>query len=542
MASTQAGLQVTDSAGRRIVPLDKPLFIIGRRTAADLQLVNADVSREHAEIATDGTRFLLRDRGSRYGTFVNGEQVTERPLEHGDRIQLGRTEGVELVFITEGLVTHTSGLRDAASEAGDLRQMAAILNGLRALGSGRVLDEVLTLVIDSAIDVTKAERGFVMLARADGELEFTVARGRGRITLSGTSFTTSAKIPREVFMTGEVRIVADLMDGNLAGLHDGTIAIGIRHVLCVPLSVNPMSMGPGDGAATRVIGVLYLDGRERGTMLSEATRSSLEAFATQAALAIESARLYAESAEKARLDRDLRIAADIQRALLPEGTFEAERADLAAASLPCRTIGGDFFDYLDLGERGLGFVLGDVAGKGPPAARLAAAVQSNFIAQAPVSHDPADTMARVNKALLRRAIEARFATMFHGAVLADGRLCYCNAGQEPPLVVREDGVEWLEAGGPVLGLLSMATYAFDTVTLAPGDLVIICSDGVTEARHRSGDEFGRDRLVEVTRGLHGARPDAVLDQLLGAVREFSEGAAQADDITALVLRYRGRGV
>jgi two-component system, NtrC family, response regulator GlrR len=96
-----ARLQVTDPQGRRIVPLDKSVFVIGRRTAADLQLVNADVSREHAEISRDGLRFLLRDKGSRYGTFVNGEQVTERPLEHGDRIRLGRTEGIELVFMTD---------------------------------------------------------------------------------------------------------------------------------------------------------------------------------------------------------------------------------------------------------------------------------------------------------------------------------------------------------------------------------------------------------------------------------------------------------
>jgi phosphoserine phosphatase RsbU/P len=534
-----ARLHVTDAQGRRVVVLDKPVFIIGRRTAADLQLVNADVSREHAEISSDGSRFLLRDRGSRYGTFVNGEQITERPLEHGDRIRLGRTDGIELVFMTDAAATHASGLRDAASDGGDLRQMAAILNGLRALGSGRVLDEVLTLVLDSALDVTKAERGFVMLARPDGELEFKIARALGRITLPGTSFTTSAKIPREVYLTGQSRIVGDLMDGNLAGMHDGTIAIGIRHVICVPLSVNPMSAGPDEGVAQRVIGVLYLDGRERSTMLSTATRSSLEAFATQAALAIDSARLYAESAEKARIERDLRIAADIQRALLPEPLYESSAIDLAASSIPCRTVGGDFFDYLDVGERGFGFALGDVAGKGPPAALLAATVQSNFVAQAPVSVDPAEAMARVNKALLRRAIEARFATMFYGAVSNDGYLTYCNAGQEPPLVVGRDAVSWLETGGPVLGLLSIATYTFDGLTLQPGDLVIICSDGVTEARNMAGDEFGRDRLVAAMSGCHGRKPDAVLEHLLGAVRKFSEGAAQGDDITAMVVRFKG---
>jgi sigma-B regulation protein RsbU (phosphoserine phosphatase) len=284
---------------------------------------------------------------------------------------------------------------------------------------------------------------------------------------------------------------------------------------------------------------LYLDGREKSTMLSDATRASLEAFATQAALAIDSARLYAESAEKARLDRDLRIAADIQRALLPEPVFETSYVDLAADAIPCRTIGGDFFDYLEVGEHGFGFALGDVAGKGPPAALLAAAVQSNFAAHAPVSASPADAMARINKALLRRAIEARFATMFYGAMKSDGTLSYCNAGQEPPLVISAGGTSWLEEGGPVLGLLSIATYAYATVRLQPGDLVVVCSDGVTEARNQAGDEFGRDRLVEALRGDHGAKPEVALEHVRSAVKQFSQGAAQADDITLLILRYRG---
>ena len=535
---SEARLHVSDSQGRRVVVLDRPQFLIGRRTAADLQIVSTDVSREHAEIVQDEGRYLLRDRGSRYGTFVNGEQVTERVLEHGDRIRLGRTDAIELVFATDG--AKTTGFLDASSDVTNLRQMAAILNGLRALGSGRVLDEVLTLVMDSALEVTKAERGFMMLANSEGELEFKIARGRGRTTLSGTSFTTSEKIPREVFRTGQSRTVGDLMEGDLAGQHDRTIAVGIRHVLCVPLLVSPMSAASAPSSIVqKTIGVLYLDGREKSTMLSDATRASLEAFATQAALAIDSARLYAESAEKARLDRDLRIAADIQRALLPEPTFDAGIADLAAASIPCRTVGGDFFDYIEVGDRGFGFALGDVAGKGPPAALLAAAVQSNFAAHAPVSATPADAMERINKALLRRAIEARFATMFYGAITADGKLSYSNAGQEPPLVVRANSTAWLEEGGPVLGLLSIATYNFDTVPLAPGDLVVVCSDGVTEARNLAGDEFGRDRLLEALEGRHGSKPETVLEHVLGLVKTFSQGAAQADDITLLILRYKG---
>jgi serine phosphatase RsbU (regulator of sigma subunit)/pSer/pThr/pTyr-binding forkhead associated (FHA) protein len=527
-------LQVTDSQGRRIVPLDRPLFLIGRRTTADLQLVNADVSREHAEIVRDEAgRYILRDRASRYGSFVNGEQVSERALLHGDTIRLGHGDAVEIVFLSEE--DASSVLRGTSTDASDLAQMAAILNGLRALGSGRVLDEVLTLVIDSALEVTKAERGVVMMPDANGELVFKTARASGGVTLSGTAFTVSSKIPREVFETGTGKIVGDLLDGDLASAHGGTIAIGIRHVLCVPLRV--FSRGGGD--TTHIIGVLYLDSRERGTMLSPATMTSLEAFATQAALAIESARLYAESAEKARIDRDLRIAADIQRALLPDGTCERPAFDLAAVSVPCRTVGGDFYDYLDVSDREFGFALGDVAGKGPPAALLAAVVQSNFGALAPVTHEPAEMMLRLNQALLRRAIEARFATMCYGVATTDGQFRYCNAGQEPPLVIAADGVRWLETGGPVLGLLPSATYEYATEQLAPGDLVVVCSDGVTEARNVANEEFGRERLLAALRSMHGARPDAALEQLLSSVNQFARGTPQADDITALVFRYRG---
>jgi serine phosphatase RsbU (regulator of sigma subunit) len=306
-------------------------------------------------------------------------------------------------------------------------------------------------------------------------------------------------------------------------------------VLCGPLRV----FARGGGNTTEVIGVLYLDGRERGTLLSQATLASLEAFATQAALAIESARLYADSAEKARIDRDLRIAADIQRALLPEGTCERPGFDLAAVSVPCRTVGGDFYDYVDVSDTEFGFALGDVAGKGPPAAILAAVVQSNFGALASVTHEPAEMMLRLNHALLRRAIDARFATMCYCVATPSGEFSYCNAGQEPPLLLKADGEEWLETGGPVIGLLPVASYDCGTTTPARGDLVIVCSDGVTEARNVANDEFGQQRMLQTLRGLHAQRPEVVLEELVSAVKEFSRNAPQADDITIIVLRYRG---
>ena len=530
----RARIHVIDSQGLRAVAINKPTFLIGRSASADLHFTMPDVSREHAEIIEREGEFVLRDRASRYGTFVSGEQVSERVLKHGDRIRLGRTEAIELVFVIEG--GETIGLLDGGSEM-NLPQISAILNGLRALGSGRMLDEILALAIDSALEVTRTERGFVMLANARGELEFKVARGRGRTTLPGTKFETSAKIPVKVFRTGQSLMVPDL--AATGEEHEETVMMGIRQVLCVPLRVTPMLPAKGGAQDRRVIGVLYLDSRQASTSLSRARFSTLEAFATQAALAIESARLYAESDEKARIERDLEIAAEIQRALLPEPLFANAVVDLAAASIPCRTVGGDFYDYLNVGDRGFGFTLGDVAGKGPAAALLAATVQANFAAQAPIIVDPARTMDGINNALLRRAVEARFATMFYGIVASDGRLHYCNGGQEPPIVVGRSGTRWLMTGGPVLGLLPEATFECGAIDLERGDIIVVCSDGVTEARNLAEEEFGRDRVQETVHAMHGAKPDAVLERLLATVRDFSEGAPQADDLTALVLRYRG---
>ena len=540
---SDARLRVSDPQGRRFVVLDKDLFTIGRRTDADLKIGSTDVSRDHAEIVRRGKRYILRDRGSRYGTFVNGEAVSERPLISGDRIRLGRTEAVELVF--QGAGDPPSGLRDGLRETQpdvDLRQMAAILNGLRALGSGRVLTEVLTLVTDSAIDVTKAERGFIMMANERGDLECQVARGRGGITLAGTSFLTSAKIPRDVFATGQMRIERDLTeDPTLAAVHDGTISIGIRYVLCVPLKVVPMS--DGDAAATvgeRILGVLYLDSRERSAMLLPATQKSLDAFATQAAIAIESARLYAEAAEKGRIERELRVAAEIQRALLADPAFDGPFCELAATSIPSRVVGGDFYDYLELPDGRFAFALGDVAGKGAAAALQAAAVQTNFAALAPVGQTPADTVHRINRALLRRAVDARFATMFYGLLAPGGLLQYSNAGQDPPFVVRRrDPILLLDRGGPVVGVLHGAAYEDGEIQLEAGDLVVVYSDGVTEATDERGEEFGRDRILAAIRGCHGARPDAALDALVAAMRQFAGTAPQFDDVTVLVVRYRG---
>lgn len=542
MADTTAAhpprLQVNDPLGRRVVVIDKSVFRIGRRSESDFRSQATDVSREHAEIVRlDGGQFVLKDLGSRGGTFVNDEQITERPLRHRDKIRLGRTGAAELVFLVgegdESRASHMSG-------PVDFRPLTTLLDRLRGLGSARLVDEVLVLVMDAAIDATGAERGFIMLANAEGELEFKIARARGRVTLSGQSFATSEKIPHEVFATGRECIVADLMDANLAGEHLGTVALGIRHVLCTPLRVVRYLDQTDWAADQRPIGVLYLDSRQKGQLTSAATRSALEAVAGEAASAIESARLYREATEKARMERELQLAAEIQRALLPEALQSGAHFDVAAASIPCRSIGGDFFDYFNLPDGHFAFVLGDVAGKGPPAALLTAMIQGAFASQVTSVGSPAALMAHVNRTLIRRAIQSRFVTVMFGILAPDGRLTYSNAGHNPPVLMGRRGVRRLDTGGLILGLFPHATYDEDTLELEEGDTLVVFSDGVTEALNADGDEFGEERLLALLHAHHACFPEALLDRILAGVRTFAGGAAQNDDVTALVLRYGKR--
>jgi phosphoserine phosphatase RsbU/P len=420
----------------------------------------------------------------------------------------------------------------------DFRQIASLLDGLRALGSARVLDEVLALVMDSAIEVTGAERGFIMLASPAGELEFTIGRARGRVTLSGQLFETSHKIPRHVFATGQEQILANLMDGILVGQHEDTVALGIRQVLCTPLRVVHYVDRPEAPPEHRPIGVVYLDSREEGPLLSVGTRHALEAFVTEAAAAIDSARLYREFAEKARLESELQLAAEIQRALLPEACRSGSHFEVASRSIPCRAIGGDFYDYFDLTGGAFGFALGDVAGKGPSAALLTAMIQGIFAAQIGTADSAAALITSVNEGLIRRSLQSRFATCVYGTLAGDGRLTYCNAGHNPPLLIARDGIRRLQTGGLILGVFPQAVYDQETLTLEPGDLLVLFSDGVTEAFDAAGEQFGEERLRTCLDANRQCSPAELLERLLSAVRNFALGAPQYDDVTALVLRYK----
>ena len=535
-----ARLEYTDSAGMpRVVQIEASPFLIGRSTGNHLAVSSGEVSREHAEIVWVDERFVVRDRESRAGTFVNDKPVLEHPLKSGDKIRVGPS--LELRFSVGQKDDTTSSSGSSTTAITDLRQTAMLLEGLRALGSARVLEHVLDLVLDSAIEVSGAERGFLMLVSESQELEFRTGRRRDKQSLSVADFKTSRKIPEQVFRTGDVLLIEDLFEPDLAQSHDATVSLGIRNVLCAPLKTVRYVESGEAAEADRRIGVLYLDSRERQSFKSTAIRTSLETLANEAARAIESARLYRESEEMARLEQDLQTAHEFQQALLPKAAPSLGFFEAAASMVPCRMIGGDFFEYVALDNGALGFTLGDVAGKGAPAGLLGARIQEIFSAHAPVSAEPAATISRINSALLRKSLESRFVTMVYGILYPDGRLRYCNAGHNPPVLVTSKGVQRLETGGLIVGLFDDAVFEEETIRLEPGDLLVIFSDGISEANNQSGEEFGDSRIIQsVQQHASGDRdPAVVLRSLFAHLRAFTVDELQGDDMTALILRYLG---
>lgn len=533
----RAQLTFTDPSGKRqTAAVNEDPFRIGRSRGNHLAVAGTDVSRDHAEITWDGRRFVLRDCQSRAGMLLNDDRVETHPLVSGDRIRVG---SLELVF-SVGAGADGDGASSSANSTAihDLRQTATLLAGLRAVGSARVLDHVLDLVLDAAIEVSGAERGFIMLETPSGGLEFRSGRGRHQVPLSGSQFQTSHKIPDEVYRSGEIRVINDMLDLPLASDHEGTIAMGIRNVLCAPLRLVRYVDVDAPSEEDRRIGVLYLDSRERQVLRSGSMRAALETLANEAAVAIENARLYREAQQQAVMEKDLQTAHAFQQALLPKAAPALGYFEAAASMVPCRMIGGDFFEYVSLPQSVLGFTLGDVAGKGAAAGLLGARIQEIFSAHAPRLVEPAETIAAINTTLLDRSLEARFVTMVYGVLYPDGRLRYCNAGHNPPVLVTADGARRLETGGLIVGLFDDASFDEETVQLSPDDLLVIFSDGISEAINADGEEFGNERIIDCVGGVD-RDPGAVLTQLFERLRSFTGDEPPGDDMTALVLRYRG---
>jgi sigma-B regulation protein RsbU (phosphoserine phosphatase) len=548
-----ASLIVTDPGGHRTrVPIAPLPFLIGRQPQSNLILRDSRVSRTHARIVFEHGGYVLEDTGSRHGIFVNGQRIDRQPLANSDRIDFGAQDSYQLLFMMDGAELRRLMEQVAAPEAtpgapglgGGLARLRAVLDLARTLQGSFSLEDVLVQVVDTALAVTGSERGFLLLKSDDG-LETRVARHRRGHKLP----LDELRVPRTVIhraLQHRRELLFMNFDASAAGGHtaEHTVAdLDLRSVVCVPLV--RIRAGQGDttsllttGAET--VGVLYLDSRLAAADMAGGNRELLQTLAMEASTVLENARLLEEERAKQRMEEELKVARDIQQSLLPRSLPSAGWLRAAGSSVASAQVGGDYYDVIAVNDRCWGAVVADVSGKGVSSALLAALLQGALI---PAS-DHADVltrrMERLNTFLIDRTGGEKYATVFYCLLDQSGRLDYVNAAHCPPIVVRPSGeTAELGATGVPVGLLEGSKYELAGRQLSPGEKVVIYTDGVTEAQDARGAFFGRKRLFDLVRANAGASSSELHDAIQGAVREFTEGAPQSDDITLVVLDYRG---
>jgi sigma-B regulation protein RsbU (phosphoserine phosphatase) len=400
----------------------------------------------------------------------------------------------------------------------------------------------LNSVVDAALTVTGAERGFLLLRKID-ELDMKVARDRHGKPLAETDL----RVPRRVIHRA-LQQRRELLSMNFDPLADGEIKpehsvadLELRSVVCVPLVRINASMGEETGMLSTqsdTVGVLYMDSRVSAADLSGGNRELLQTLAIEASTILENARLLEEERQKQKMEEELNVARTIQQSLLPSelpctGWFRASGSSVAS-----HQVGGDYYDVVEVDESCWATVVADVSGKGVSSALLASLLQGAFLTTSPSSDVMAKRVERLNRYLNDRTKGGKYATVFHCLLDRNGSLHYINGGHCAPILISQTGrYEYLEATAMPVGMLAEAEFKVEERQLSPGDRIVIYTDGVTEAQNPSGEFFGRKQLREIVVAHAGDGCAALHDAVLRTVKNFISDAPQADDITLVVLEY-----
>lgn len=548
-------------------PLGRLRITIGRSARNDLCIPDPFASRVHAEVRREGDEYLLQDLGSANGTLYNGSNVEGViHLTSGGRIQIGETEiifddgsynssmGATMITdnsaaslpestialasgdrTTSGLLEAIEGARTKPEEIaqaaakpttkhGDLLALISKV-GITLLASA-TLNETLEQIVALVFEAVPADRCLIMMRDEGSEdLRVAVARLRDRVGEVG-EIRVSRNVLDEVVIRGKSVLTSDAQhDPRFAS---GTVVLqGVRSVLAVPL-----------GVSDKVFGIIYADSPIAEGRFTEDHLKVLTTLASVAAIRVENTRLVEARLERERLERELALASEIQQRFQPTAPPQVNGYELQGISFPCYEIGGDYYDFIEREDGRLVIALGDVSGKGTAAALLMSSLHAAVHAQSG-SHDSlVATISAVNRYLAENIPANRFVTLFYAELDPEsGALSFLNAGHNPPLIVHAAGtVEQLASGGLPLGIKPDADYREGRTQLQRGDVLVIYSDGVTEAMSPTGEEFGPTRLYEVVSRNVNSSAAGIRDRIESSLTKFAQGTSASDDITLVIVK------
>jgi sigma-B regulation protein RsbU (phosphoserine phosphatase) len=423
-----------------------------------------------------------------------------------------------------------------AERRGAMKELSSIIEATKKLNSTLDLGELISIILQIATRQSGAERGTV----------FLVDRERNEIwSLVGLGLEQQViRLPAEKGIAGwvaregsAVRLENAYDDPRFEPDIDRRLGFKTRQLMCLPIR----------NEAGDIIGVLQLLNKAEG--FTDEDEAFLDALSAHVALALEKAQLHRERVEKEKMERDLALAREIQAGLLPEGPPAFPGIEIAVSHRASQMVGGDYYDFLPVqvdGREALLLVVADVEGKGAASALVMANVQATLHALVDHIESLEKLPATINDKLLMGARSSsssggrmtKYLSMFLALVEKGGRnLQYVNAGHVPPAVIRADGrVEWLEAGGMIVGLLPDVQFECGTVALAPGDLLVACTDGITEAMDSVGNEFSRQRMAELVTRVRQGSPEEVMRAVLTEVETHSRNGMYEDDRILMVMK------
>jgi len=549
---TEATFEVIEPTGaRRQVRISELPFLIGRtaETGNHLPLDDARISRKCAALVYAEGAFRLEDCGQRSGVYVNGQRVSTCVLRDADTITFGIRDSVQLVFHLQrageslpGLLSELDKASSLGAEARELRHLSVLLEATALLQSHLPMEQVLQAMLDRAIAITDADRGLLLEGQPSGGLRPLLARQKGRKDLPAVSVVPSQTVIQQAANRREsvVQLDVSLAEESLREARS-IVAQNLRSVAAIPLlsvTEQPISDSTMMVAPADVLGLLYLDSR-RPAAFSGIERQILDTLAIEAGSVLEKARFVQKEKERQRMELELETARGIQQALLPRSFQQFGHLEVTGINRSCLAVGGDYFDLIELGTDRAAFVIADVAGKGLGAALVTAMLQGTFSALA-MGQWPSSVCAHINRFLCAHSNVQRHATLFFGVLDSGGRLEYVNAGHPPAMLVRSGRVEPAFASDSFpIGWFDDAQFPSASTQLEPGDVLVLYTDGISEAMDPQHDQFGLDRLRAAVEKHASASVERLQAGILTAVEEFVRGAPQADDITLLILRYQG---
>ncbi|PWB72205.1 MAG: hypothetical protein C3F15_11400 [Holophagae bacterium] len=551
--SSMLKLQVTPSQGPSFeVAVDRDQMVIGRSMSSDVAINDRFLSRHHARLHRAGESWLIEDLGSRNGTFVNGARVDFATAVHpGDMITMSASvirvqeEGASrppaggfdhpaeasLLRPASELLSMSTALPSAVEDptGATIRRQAErlrILNEVhQALAGSIALDELLDLILDRVFVHLSPEKGAIYLTAAGGAVFRAAERPVG---LTDDQFTLSTSLCREVLDKGMAALVHDLeADARFAE------AVSLLDSGVCSLAAAPLTHAAG------TLGMIVLSSSARRRVFSEDDLELLTSLASVAALRIRNVALAEEAAERRRLQEEVALARQIQLSLIPDQLPEVPGWELYGGNVPSRGVSGDYFEVIErLDGRECVLFIADVSGKGIAASLLTAYIVA--LSSAPIEDGlaPEEVFARVSRRLYRRTPTERFATALLGVLdPAAATIRFANAGHNPALLLRADGTtEHLAATGIPLGLLPAAEYTSEELALAPGDLLVLYTDGIVEAIDPDEQEFDLPRLEELCRRHSAETLPTIAEALERDLEAFVRGVPFADDRTLVMLR------